>query len=89
MADVVKTATFPELRNILSAEIHRLRTGETSPANVNAVCNAIGKFLGTVKVELEIDRLAGRKPHAMMAALEAPAAETETVAPPESPKKPN
>jgi hypothetical protein len=88
MSEVVKTMTLAETRNILSSEIDRLRKGDTTASNVNAICNAIGKFLGSVKLELEIDRLIGRKPHAMLAAIEAPGLQTEPAAAPD-PQKPN
>lgn len=87
--EVVKTMTLSETRNILSAEIDRLRKGDTTASNVNAICNAIGKFLGSVKLELEIDRLVGRKPHAMLAAIEAPAEDTPAAAPDPKKAKPN
>ena len=38
-----------DIRTILAEEVTRLRAGESSPANVNAVVNATGKMLTSVK----------------------------------------
>lgn len=59
---VIQSLTLNELRGILSDEIQRLRTNETSPANVNAISNASGKILSTIKLELEVTKLLGRQP---------------------------
>ncbi|MCH8047687.1 MAG: hypothetical protein IID44_28675 [Planctomycetes bacterium] len=52
-----------ELRAILADEIKKIRDGETTAANVNAVSNATGKILSTVKIEMEYAKLLGRAPH--------------------------
>jgi hypothetical protein len=54
--------TIDALRAIMSDEIRRLRDGETTAASANAVSNAAGKILSTVKLEMEYARLTGRKP---------------------------
>lgn len=59
---MIKQYTLNDLRCILSDEIEKLRTGSTTPANVNAVSNASGKILSTVKLELEVMKLLGKKP---------------------------
>jgi len=51
-----------DLRNILCDEIGKLRNGETTAANVNAVTNATGKILSTIKVQLEYAKLTGKEP---------------------------
>ena len=51
------------MRNILSEEIDKLREGKTTAANVNAVTNATGKILSTVKLEMEYAKLLGKNPH--------------------------
>jgi hypothetical protein len=66
MAEVVKTPTFREVRSILAAEIAKLRNGDTTAANVNAVTNAIGKLLSSYKLEIEISKLLGKKPNATL-----------------------
>lgn len=51
-----------DLRDVLMDDIRRLRAGETTAANVNAVCNAVGKVLSTVKLQMEYAKLTGRTP---------------------------
>lgn len=51
-----------ELRTILCEEIDNLRSGNTTPANVNAITNATGKILSSVKLEMEYAKLTGKKP---------------------------
>ena len=50
------------LRQILSEEIEKLRKGETTPATINAITNATGKILSSVKLEIEYHKLLGMKP---------------------------
>lgn len=59
------TFTLNELRSVLSDEIRKVRSGATTPANVNAVSNATGKILSTVKLEMEYYRLQGKQPPSM------------------------
>ena len=61
-ATKIETLTIEGLRAIMSDEIRRLRDGETTAASANAVSNAAGKILSTIKLEMEYARLAGRKP---------------------------
>jgi hypothetical protein len=66
MADdtVIDTVrTIDDLRSILADEIGKIRKGETTAANVNAVTNASGKILSTVKLEMEYAKLVGKTPH--------------------------
>jgi hypothetical protein len=56
------TKTISELRKILSEEIDGLRNGNTTPANVNAITNATGKILSSVKLEIEYNKMIGKKP---------------------------
>ena len=60
-ATKLQTLTLEEVRGILSDEIRRLRDGETSAANANAVSNATGKILSSVKLEMEYARLTGKQ----------------------------
>ena len=54
--------TVNDLRAILADEIKKIRTGETTAQNVNAVVNASGKILGTIKLEIEYSKLLGKTP---------------------------
>lgn len=49
-----------DIREMLSAEIGKLQGGETTAANLNAITNATGKLLGTVKLEMEFYKLVGK-----------------------------
>ena len=55
--------TLDEIRAILSDEIHKIRDGETSAAAVNAVSNATGKILSSVKLEMEYFKMVGKTPN--------------------------
>lgn len=54
--------TVNDLRIILAEEITKIRAGETTAANVNAIVNATGKILTTVKMEIEYSKLIGKTP---------------------------
>jgi len=58
----MKKMDINSLRTILAEEIGKLRDGETTPANVNAITNATGKILSTVKLEMEYHKLLGKTP---------------------------
>jgi hypothetical protein len=51
-----------DIRNMLCEEIEKLRQKQTTPSNVNAITNATGKILSTIKLELEYAKLLGQKP---------------------------
>jgi len=55
--------TITDIRLILAEEIVKIRAGETTAANVNAIVNATGKILTTVKMEIEYNKLIGKTPH--------------------------
>ena len=57
------TMTLDDVRIMLSEEIRRLRSGDTNAANVNAISNATGKYLSSIKLELEIHKLMGKQPN--------------------------
>ena len=61
--DVVKVKNINDLRAILSEEIEKLRNGDTTPANINAITNATGKIFSSIKLEMEYARLIGEKPN--------------------------
>ena len=52
--------TINDLRIIMAEEIQRIRDGKTTAANVNAITNAAGKILSSVKLELEYNKIQGR-----------------------------
>ena len=54
--------TVSDLRVILAEEIEKIRSGKTTAANVNAIVNATGKILTTVKMEIEYNKLIGKTP---------------------------
>jgi len=39
-----------------------VRTGKATPAQVNAICNATGKILASVRMELEYGKMMGINP---------------------------
>lgn len=49
-----------DIRNLLSEEIGRLQAGTTTAAGLNAITNATGKILSTVKLEMEFYKLTGK-----------------------------
>ena len=51
-----------DIRAILCDEIEKLRDNKTTAANVNAVTNATGKILSTIKLEIEYAKLANKRP---------------------------
>jgi len=51
-----------QLRKILSEEIQKIRDGTTTAANVNAITNATGKILSTIKLQMEYCKLTGKTP---------------------------
>jgi flagellar biosynthesis/type III secretory pathway chaperone len=60
MLENIKTVN--DLRTILAEEISKIRNGTTTAANVNAITNATGKILSTVKMEIEYNKLLGKTP---------------------------
>ncbi len=51
-----------DLRQMLSEEIDSVRAKKTTPGAVNAICNATGKFLSTIKLEMEFAKMIGKEP---------------------------
>lgn len=54
---------------MLCEEIDALRAKTTTPANVNAIVNATGKILTTVKMEMEYAKLMNKQPNLQFMAL--------------------
>lgn len=55
--------TVNDMRLILADEIQKIRDGKTTAANVNAIVNASGKILTTIKMEIEYNKLIGKTPN--------------------------
>lgn len=51
-----------EIQATLWEQVQGLREGKTTPANANAVSNAIGKMFTGVKLQMEYYRLTGATP---------------------------
>lgn len=62
-ANEPKQLTMDEIRTLMSEEIYKIREQTTTAANVNAISNAVGKILNTVKLEMEYYRLIGKTPN--------------------------
>ena len=58
--------TMNELRAVLADEIAKIREGTTTAAQVNAISNATGKILSTVRLEMEYYKLVGGTPNIPM-----------------------
>lgn len=63
MAKPKDSMTMNDIRAVLTDEIMKIREGNTTAANVNAISNATGKILSTVKLEMEYHKLIGKTPH--------------------------
>jgi len=63
---VQEVKTINDLRSILLEEIENLRSGKTSPAAINAITNATGKVISTLKLEMDYAKMTGIKPNVLM-----------------------
>lgn len=52
--------TLPELQEVLSEQIRKIEAGDTTPAKVNAISNATGKILASVRLQMDYHRLSGK-----------------------------
>ncbi len=52
-----------ELRDFMSEELHRLRSGNSTPSMTNASANLCGKIMQSVKMELEYNKMVGATPN--------------------------
>lgn len=57
-----KTHTLAELQAILSDQIDKIATDQTTPAKVNAVVNATATILRTVKMQMDYHKQIGKTP---------------------------
>jgi hypothetical protein len=55
--------SLSDLRSILSEQIEKIRTGQATAASVNAISNASGKILSSIKLELEYHKMIGKTPN--------------------------
>jgi hypothetical protein len=51
-----------DIQETLWEQVQGLRNGKTTPANANAVSNAIGKMFTGVKLQMEYYRMTGETP---------------------------
>jgi hypothetical protein len=58
--------SLDEIRVLLADTVRELRAGTSSPATVNALSNATGKILSSVKLEMDYYKAIGRKPQIEM-----------------------
>jgi len=59
----MQISTVNDLRTVLAEQINRIRNNEATPAQVNAVTNATGKILSSIRMEIEYCKLVGETPH--------------------------
>jgi hypothetical protein len=52
--------TLADLQGILWEQISKLESDETTPAKANAVSNATGKILASVRLQMDYSRLSGK-----------------------------
>jgi hypothetical protein len=60
---VLTQLSLSDLRSILSEQIEKIRTGQATAASVNAISNASGKILSSIKLELEYHKMIGKTPN--------------------------
>jgi hypothetical protein len=56
-----KELSMQSIQETLWDEIHNLKNGETTAANVQAITNASGKILSTVALQMKYAQLTGSK----------------------------
>lgn len=71
--------TINDIRGVLAEEINAIRAGNSSPAKLNAIVNATGKILASVRLEMDYIKAVGKTPNISM--LNGP--KPEDAAPPE------
>lgn len=54
--------TMNDIRELLAEQMDALKQEKTTAGTVNAMCNATGKFLATIKLEMEFARMVGKQP---------------------------
>ena len=59
---MLKTKKIYEIQEILCDQIDRLREGKSTPAEANAIMHTTGKFLSTIKMQLDYYKSVGEMP---------------------------
>ena len=54
--------SMTDIRELLAEQMDALKQEKTTSSTVNAMCNATGKFLATIKLEMEFARMVGKQP---------------------------
>jgi hypothetical protein len=52
------------IEQVLKEQLMELRAGTVDVKRANAVCNTAGKYLGFVRVKMDLMKMAGAKPNA-------------------------
>lgn len=61
------TYSIDQLRGVLSEAIDDLRNDRSSPSTVNAISNAVGKMLNTLRLQIDYQEMTGiRRPIQML-----------------------
>lgn len=50
-----------DLRSVLAEQIQKLREGKISPAHANAIANSTGKWISSVRLEMEAAKMTGKQ----------------------------
>jgi hypothetical protein len=51
-----------DMRAMLCEEIQNIRDGKQTASNLNAIVNATGKILSTIKMEIEVAKITNKQP---------------------------
>lgn len=54
--------TVNDLRKVLLEQISLVRSGDTTTAKSNAITNATGKILASIRIEMDYSKATGVKP---------------------------
>jgi hypothetical protein len=60
--EIKSIKSFEDIRTILGSELIDARAGKSSPSKASAVANVAGKYLGAIKLQLEMLKLSQEKP---------------------------
>jgi len=67
--------TMQDIRELLSATMDSLQAKDINPSAANALCNTTGKFLSTIKLEMEFAKMIGKQPSENFLKLMSPSVE--------------
>ena len=57
-----KMKTVTEIQEMLSEQLDKLSRDEMNAQQANAVCNTVGKIIGSIRLQFDYCRLTGQKP---------------------------